>query len=149
MNSSELKSIAALPACRGVRRVSLATGLITALFTGGLPLIGAHPLVMGRFVMVPAVLALVLHLVLALCYGAVFALALVRSRNGWTFLVAVCTTLLLYGANFILFRGVGPASLPMEIDALLAHVIFGFAFTALFKLAEIGVPNEPPAPSLR
>lgn len=149
VKTSDLKSLATLPACRGVRRASFAAAVVTALFTGGLPAIGSHALVMGRTALLPPLLAFAWHLVLALAYGAIFSLTLVRSRNGWTLVAAGFTTLLLYTANFVLVRDLGGTLQMAELDAFLAHLIFGFAFTAFFKLAEIGVPDEPSAPLLR
>jgi hypothetical protein len=137
VNSSDLKSLVVLPTCQGVRRASLAAGAVTALFTGGVPLIGLHSIVMGRAVLLPAAFAFVLHLAVSLVYGAVFSVALARSRNGWTLLASMCVTLLLYFANSSFSYEV---RLPLaEFDALVAHLIFGFTFTALFKLGEIGV----------
>jgi len=137
VNSSELKSLVVLPTCQQVRRASLAAGVVTALFTGGLPFIGLHSIVMGRAVLLPATFAFVLHLAVSLVYGAVFSVALARSRNGWTLLAAMSVTLLLFSANSSISYEVRLAL--AEFDALVAHMIFGFSFTALFKLGEIGV----------
>ena len=105
---------------------------------------------MGRVSLLPPMLAFALHLIVAVIYGAIFCLAISRSRNGWTLLGTIVATLALYAVNFAV-TSVWDLPRPFpETDALFAHVVFGVSFTALFKLAEIGVPESAaPIPSRR
>lgn len=145
MNLTELKPLAVLPVCSAVRRTSLAAGTVAALLTGGLPFVGLEPgLIMGRASLLPSPLAFLLHLAVAVIYGALLCLAILRSRNSWTMIAATGATLALYGCNLAASRGWQLPQLLPEADALVAHLIFGAAFTAFFKLAEIGAP-EPSA----
>ena len=146
VNFTDLKPLAVLPVCCAVRRTSLAAGMVAALFTGGLPLVGFETgLVMGRASLLPPILAFLVHLAVSLFYGVFFCLAISRSRNGWTLLAAAAVTLALYAANFTASEAWHLGRLWPETHALLAHFIFGAAFTFFFKLAEIGVPEpEPP-----
>jgi hypothetical protein len=140
VKSSDLKTMVSLPVCRGVRRAALAAGTFTALVTGGLPFIGFDTgLIMGRPSPLPPVLAFIFHLALAIAYGSVLCVLLARSRNGWTLFAASSITTLLYLGNFALLHGVHAIVPLVEWNAMLAHAVFGFTFTGIFKLAEIGV----------
>ena len=148
MNLTDLKPLAVLPVCCAVRRTSLAAGLVAALFTGGLPFVGFETgLVMGRAFPIPTILAFLVHLAIAILYGVFFCLAISRSRNRWTLLAAATVTLALYAANFTVSETWHLSRVRPETHALLAHFIFGAAFTFFFKLAEIGAP-EPAPPRL-
>ena len=149
MNASDFKFFAGLPVSRGVRRTSLAAGVVSALLTGGLPFVGLETgVVMGRITLLPPLLAFGFHLVLALLYGAVFSLAVALSRDSWTLMAGGAATFTLYAANFLVAQFWGlPRSLP-EVNAVIAHVIFGVAFTVFFKLAEIGAGDDVLYPSL-
>jgi hypothetical protein len=143
VNLSNVKLLAALAVCSEVRRTSLAAGMVTALFTGGLPFVGVSPgLIMGRLSVLPPAFGFALHLFVGVIYGALFCLAISRSRNAWTLLGATVATLTLYALNFAATNLWNlPRPLP-ETDALFAHVIFGAVFTVFFKLAEIGVSES-------
>jgi hypothetical protein len=146
MNSSALKTVATVPFSRKVRHASLAAGIAAALFTGGLPIVGFDAgLVMGRPSPFPTFIGFPLHLFAAIVYGAIFSLAIVRSRNGWTLFAASLATLALYVGNLALTRTWNLFHLSSEADALIAHLVFGATFTLLFKFAEIGAPEGPPA----
>ena len=146
MTSSDRKPLAVLPLSCAVRRTSFAAGAVTALLTGGLPFVGFEPgVVMGRAALLPSPLAFMLHLSVAVIYGAFFCLVISRSRNAWTLLAATCATLALYFGNVAVLHAWNLPSLSSETEALLAHFVFGAVFTSFFKLAEIGVP-EPAAP---
>lgn len=150
MNLPELKPLAGLPVCCAVRRTSLAGGVVAALLTGGLPFIGCESgLIMGRATLLPSPLAFVLHLLLALLYGAVFCLAISRSRDGWTILAAAGATLSLYAGNLVATQSWHLPRLLSESDALFARLVFGAAFTVFFKLAEIGEANVSAAHTAR
>lgn len=139
---SDLRRLAALPVSCAVRRTSLAAGTAAALFTGGLPFVGFEPgMVMGRATLLPSSLAFILHLIVAMIYGALFCLAISRSRDRWTFLMGFGATLALYAANIAVTNAWQVPRVPPESDALVAHIVFGATFTIIFKLAEIGAPE--------
>jgi hypothetical protein len=142
MNLTVLKSVALLPVCAPVRRTALLAGCVSALFSGGLPFIGFEPgLIMGRVAHLPSLVAFLLHLGLAVIYGGIFSLVLFRSRDWWTLVAAGVVSLGLYAASTALLQDGTPALTRIEMDALLAHFIFGAAFTTAFKLAEIEIPT--------
>jgi len=144
MNLAVLKSVALLPVCAPVRRTALLAGCVSALFSGGLPFIGFEPgLIMGRVAHLPSFVAFLLHLALAVIYGGLFSLVLFRSRNWWTLVAAGVMSVGLYAASSALLQGEAPTLTRVEMDALLAHFIFGAAFTTAFKLAEIEIPTGP------
>jgi hypothetical protein len=143
MTLASLKSIASLPVCAPVRRTALAAGTVAAVFSGGLPFVGHDiGIVMGRVAQLPAVIAFAAHLALAVLYGSLFSLVLCRSRDWWTLLSACAMTLTLYAANVVWWELPRGALAAEEVDALLAHLIFGVAFTVFFKLAEIGTTER-------
>ncbi len=142
MTLTHFKSFALLPVRAPVRRTALAAGMVAAIFSGGLPGVGPDiGIIMGRSVHLPVFAGFVLHLGLAVVYGSLFSLVLFRSRDWWTILGALVTALVLYGANVALFEWPAHAFSEGEMEPLLAHLVFGAAFTVFFKLAEIGAEN--------
>lgn len=143
MTFTSFKSYALLSVCASVRRAALAAGALVAVFSGGVPFVGHDVgIVMGRVAHLPPVIAFGAHLALTVLYGSFFSLVLCRSRDWWTLLGAGAMTLGLYAANLGLWDLPGGTLLREEMDALLAHVIFGAVFTAFFKLAEIGTSEQ-------
>ncbi len=95
-------------------------------------------MVMGRVAPLPSLLAFAVHLAVAIVYGTFFSLAIVRSRAAWTAFSAAAATLAIYGVNIAAMHTWSIPRPASEMDAFAAHLIFGAAFTLLFKLAEIG-----------
>lgn len=147
VTASHFISIARFPFSTGVRRVALFAGAVCALFTGGLPFLGtATGLVMGRAVLLPSTIAFLLHLGVALLYGALFSLTLWRSRDWGTAVGAAMMSVALYLLNVTVFADLEAIVLDVEAHVLAAHALFGVVFTFSFKLAELGEADAELAP---
>ena len=95
---------------------------------------------MGRMVPLIAPLALALHLVLAMVYGALLSLAIGRVRGWWTLGAMFAATLLIYFGNVWLMKA---WHFPAESSgsAAAAHLLFAFVFTIFFKLQQADTPE--------
>lgn len=93
---------------------------------------------MGRAVLLPTPLAFVLHLAVALLYGALLSLALWRSRDWGTAISAAMMSVLLYFLNAAVSVGFGEMLVDVEWHVLATHALFVTVFTFSFKLAELG-----------
>ena len=91
---------------------------------------------MGRVVPLISPAGFVLHLLLAVIYGAILSLAIGRSRGWWTLAAAAIATLLLYAGDLWLMRAWGFPFIAPESRAAAAHLLFGFVFTIFFKLRQ-------------
>ena len=126
-------------------KAGLGTGLIFFLMSGGSPwsTAGTMNAIMGRDVVMSWPLLVVAHFAVALLYTAVIAAGIFRFKTPLAVPIGIGITLVLYGVNFAIFRGLGGTMQSPEFRAFFVHLVFGLFASLLYKA--ISVPKPLPA----
>lgn len=118
----------------------LIAGLILLIVPGGIPwsaLSFFSPVIMGRAVPdhwnLPLSVAIFFHFAIALVYGLIIALAVMRLTQWRAILAGGALGLILYGINFWVVSLWIPELRGSEPTALLAHVVFGLTTAAAYR----------------
>lgn len=127
---------------RGILAAGFTAGALNFIMSGGGPwsTAGTMNAIMGRDVSMNIFALAAAHFAVALAYATVIAFAIYRFRVVPALLIAVGVGLLLYGVNFVVFRGLGGQMHSPESRALLTHIIFSLFAAGVYKGASIPKP---------
>jgi hypothetical protein len=123
------------------RHAAVAAAILCALFSETLSFAGREVgVVMGRATMLVGPVAFGVHILAALVYGSVLAVAIGRAGGRSLWLRACGGLALLYAINAWVAAAVFAPRLSSEGDAVFAHSLFALAFICLFKMGEDDAP---------
>jgi hypothetical protein len=127
-----------------MRYSALVAAILCAVLSEALSFAGREVgVIMGRATMLLGPVALAVHMLMAILYGAVLAVAIGRARGSVAWIRAFGATAFLYFANAWVSASFFAPRLSAETEAVFAHGLFAIAFICIYKASEEDAPAIP------
>ena len=127
-----------------MRYSALVAAILCALLSEALSFAGREVgVIMGRATMLLGPVAFAVHVMMAILYGSVLAVAIGRARGSLIWVRGFVAVALLYAANAWVAATFFAPRLSAETEAVFAHGLFAIAFICVYKSSEEEAPSLP------
>ncbi|MDQ3624092.1 MAG: hypothetical protein M3463_16670 [Verrucomicrobiota bacterium] len=129
---------------RGILAAGLTAGALNFIMSGGGPwsTAGTMNAIMGRDVSMNLFALAAVHFAVAFVYATLIGFAIYRFRLVPALLIGVAVGIVLYGVNFVVFRGLSGQMHSPESRAFLTHIVFSLLAAGVYKGASVPRPTR-------